>query len=77
MADPKKAEDFKGKFAYVDGNCLTASADGSHHNREITDKTTFMIDGKAAKLTDLIAGDNVVLSGSPLTSVVVTREKKK
>lgn len=69
QADPK------GTVVEVSPNSITMTHDdGSPEWRHgVADTATVTLNGKPAKLLELLVGDHVELSGKPATSVVATR----
>jgi hypothetical protein len=80
----KKAAGVKGTVVKVDGSKLVISTGKKAEAKEVTvetnDKTVFMVDGQAAKLADLKAGQKVVITPETGTAekveVPVAKAKK-
>lgn len=64
-----------GTFVSLKGNTVTLSHGGNKPDttHSVKADATVTLNGATAKLTDLLAGDHVDISGDPATSVTATR----
>lgn len=63
-----------GNLVSVSGNTIMLSHDtGGTTNHKVDPDATVALNGKACKLSDLKAGDEVKLSGDPATVIDATR----
>lgn len=72
--DPQAA--MKGTLISATANSVTMSHDdgSADHTHSVLATATVTLNGKAAKMADLQAGDHVELSGKPASSVTATRD---
>lgn len=69
------AKGVDGIFVSVSGQVVTLSHDkGATTNHDVDAGATVALNNKAAKLSDLKAGDEITLSGNPAVTVDATRD---
>jgi len=78
-ADEKKAKNVRGEVVKVDGNKVTIKAKDKEIVVTTDDKTEVVIEGTAAKLADLKAGQRVVVTPAEgiATKIAVPKPKAK
>src|SRR4051812_21055432 len=76
-ADEKKAKNVRGEVVKVEGNKVTIKAKDKEIVVTTDDKTEVMIEGTAAKVADLKAGQKVVVTPAEGTATKISVPKPK